>query len=71
MELIHADLFFFIASIATIVISILIAVALVLLIGILRDIREGVERVKGAGERLASWFPSLKKHRSRGKVEES
>ena len=51
--LIHADIFFFITSIVTVVLSILLAIALFYIILILRDLRHLSGLVRKGGETLA------------------
>lgn len=52
--LIHADIFFFITSIAVVVLSVFFAVALFYTILILRDLRQLSGLVRKGGETLAS-----------------
>ena len=51
--LIHADVFFFITTIAVIVVALLIAAGLFYLVRILRDIQRIADLVRGAAEKLA------------------
>ena len=45
--LIHADIFFFISSIATVILVILVSIALCYTIGILKNVREMTDSIKG------------------------
>lgn len=52
-EVLHANIFFFITSVATIIFSLLLCVVLYQIIKILRSIRKIVERVEQGSEVLA------------------
>jgi uncharacterized membrane protein len=49
---IHADIFFFISSIALVIISIGITIALIYLISILKNVKEISNKIKGEGTEL-------------------
>ncbi|HRH22808.1 MAG TPA: hypothetical protein PLB51_02345 [Candidatus Paceibacterota bacterium] len=59
-SLIHADIFFFISSIALVIISIGITVLLIYLIGIVRNVREISEKVKGESGELIKDIKDLR-----------
>src|ERR1700733_3734325 len=58
--LVHADIFFFISSIALVVLSILVAVGLYYTLGILRDVREISRRVNKASVDLEKDLDALR-----------
>ena len=51
-DVMHADIFFFITSIATVVLTILLAIALYYAIRILHDVREVTEKIRKASNDL-------------------
>jgi hypothetical protein len=59
-SLIHADIFFFITSIVTVVLAIFFAIALFYIILILRDLRELSGLVRKGGETLAEDISDLR-----------
>ena len=59
-EILHANIFFVIASVATIVFCLLICVLLYHIIKIVRSIRRIVERVESGSEALASDIEDLR-----------
>ncbi len=52
-EILHANIFFFIASLATIAFSIFICIALYYLVKILQSVRRIVDRVEAASDQVA------------------
>ncbi len=52
-EVLHANIFFFIASVATVVFCILVCIALYHVIKILRSIRAIIERIEAGSEVIA------------------
>ena len=59
-DILHANIFFFITSVAVIVLTILIIVALYYIIGILRNARDISEQVRRGGEALADDLVELR-----------
>ena len=59
-ELVHADIFFFVTTVAVMVVATILAIALVYAIGILRDVRAIVRRMRQASESLESDFNALR-----------
>lgn len=59
-ELIHADIFFFITAIAVVIISIGMAIALYLVISILRDVQAVATKVRKASDELEQDFEVLR-----------
>jgi hypothetical protein len=51
-ELVHADIFFFITSIAVVVVAIVLVVAIVYLIQILHDVRHVSRRIRDESEAI-------------------
>ena len=60
--LMQADIFFFITSVAVVVLSIGVAVLLYYAIHIMRDIRAMVAKVRKAGDEIEQDFESLRMH---------
>ncbi len=58
--LVHADIFFFISTVALVVLSILLAICLYYVIGILRNVREVSERIKKASGSLEKDLDGLR-----------
>ncbi len=58
--LIHADIFFFISSIATVIISIGLIIALIFVILILNNLRQLSETVKNEADHLAEDMDDLR-----------
>jgi len=58
--LIHADIFFFITSIVTVVLGILVATGIIYVVLILRDVRHLSKLVREGGEKLAQDFDGLR-----------
>lgn len=59
-EIVHADIFFFITSIAVVIIGAGMAVLLALAILIMRDIRAVVQKVRRASDELEQDFEDLR-----------
>ncbi len=59
-EVVHADIFFFITSIAVIVVGAGALIALYYAIVILRDVRAVVEKIRQASEEIEEDFESLR-----------
>jgi hypothetical protein len=59
-ELVHADIFFFITAVAVMLVSTILAVALVYVIFILRDVRAIVARMRRASESIESDLTMLR-----------
>lgn len=59
--LIHADVFFFIASIATIIFTILLSVALFYLIGILKGVKQATDTLRGKVEVVSENLEAMRK----------
>lgn len=59
-ELLKADIFFFITSVAVVVVAILMTVALVYVIRILRDVSDAVAIVKKEAESIARHAATVK-----------
>jgi len=59
-SLVHADIFFFISTIALVVLSILAAVGLYYAIGILRDVREVTARIRQASRDIEKDLEALR-----------
>src|SRR5581483_622493 len=59
-DLIHADVFFFITSIAVIVLGLGMAVAMFYVVAILRDLREIVGKVRRASDHIEQDFEELR-----------
>ncbi len=53
-ELVHADIFFFITAVAVMLVATILAVALVYVVYILRDVRAIVARMRRASESIES-----------------
>ncbi len=60
--LVHADIFFFITAIATVVIAAILAIALVYLIRILKNARYISDKLKVASDDLEKDFQDLRKN---------
>lgn len=67
-ELLQTNLFFYITSAAVIVTTVLVCVALYYLVGILRDVREIVARLKRGSETLGEDLSSLRLEITQGKM---
>jgi hypothetical protein len=65
-EIAHADIFFFITSIAVIIISIGVLVALGYAIFILREVRFVAKKIRKASENVEQDFGALRTHVIRG-----
>jgi hypothetical protein len=59
-DLIHADIFFFVTTIAVVVVGIGLSVALYYAVGILRDVRAVVQKVRKASNELEQDFEDLR-----------
>lgn len=59
-DVLHADVFFFISSIATIIITVALSIALYYAIRILRDLKEVTEKIREASGELEKDFESLR-----------
>jgi len=59
-DVLHADIFFFISSIATVILSILLAIALYYAIRILHDVRNVTEKIRKASDDLEHDFDQLR-----------
>lgn len=59
-SLVHADIFFFISTIALAVLGSFVAIGLYFLIGILRDVKEITARVNKASEHIENDLNSLR-----------
>ncbi len=59
-ELVHADIFFFITTVAVALLTTILAVALVYIVFIVRDARAIVARMRKASESLESDFNALR-----------
>jgi hypothetical protein len=58
-SIIHADIFFFIASIAAVVFTIVAAIAGIYVIGIVRDVKEVTRRVRSGVEQVSESAEAL------------
>lgn len=58
--LVHADIFFFISTIALVIISLFVAVALFFVVKILRDVQVVVSKIRKAGNELEEDFEHLR-----------
>ena len=58
--LIHADIFFFITSVVTVILGILVAVALFYIVLILRDLRHISDLAQKSGDKLAGDLDELR-----------
>jgi hypothetical protein len=59
-EVLHANIFFFIASIATVVFCILVSIALYHVITILRTIRRIIARIEAGSDVIAEDFATMR-----------
>lgn len=59
-EVLHANIFFFIASVATVLFTILLCIALYQLIKILRSLRRVMTRIEEGSEVIAEDFESIR-----------
>lgn len=67
-EILHANIFFIIASIATIVFCVLVAIALYQLIKILRITRNILERIESGSEQIAHDFSAVRTYVANGGI---
>lgn len=67
-EVLHANIFFFIASIATIVFSILLIVILYQLLKIIKSVRRIVERIEEGSEVLAEDMSQVRRFFAEGSL---
>ena len=67
-EILQANIFFVIASVATVVFCILVAIALYQLIKILRTIRSIVDRIEAGSEQLAADMHTVRSYVTEGGI---
>ncbi len=59
-DLVHADIFFFITSVAVVLLTVGVLVVLYYVVGIVRDLRAIVAKVRKAGEEVEQDFEALR-----------
>lgn len=67
-EILHANIFFFIASAATVIFSILVCVLLYQLIKIIKAIRAIVERIEAGSELIAEDLANVRTYVQNGSI---